>query len=362
MKSEKYSYTKLPGNTFVQLTGELTDNDINEIIDLGALGRIQASFIPNDNTLAILNEKYFAKFPDTGFRIYGLGCEQADVSCLRMLGNVEVLSLDSLNDVSGLDSLAELPRLRSLQLHAYLLRDLSFLDDIAATLVKLSLDTKSTALDLSRLLRFAGLRVLRLHRYKKNIESLDGLRLVESLTLRGITPDSLTFINDMKSLRRLKIELGAKKDLSDLYGNTNITALGLFKISHLDNIELLGRLPNLAAVELIQLPHVTTFPDLSGHENLKLIRLDDMKGMCDLSNLKNAPALESFSFSCAPRTFKPDNLHPLLRNLSVKRCSVLTGSTARNEAMSKTITSYGKIDDSNYMDVRSALFGGLSEF
>jgi len=356
-----YKFTRL-ANDYIDLKNDLTDKEIDEIVSIGAMDRIQANAVPSKDDLIALNKRYFSKYPKTGFRLYSLPSERQDMTNLQYLTNAEKISVDFVSDADNLEVLSLLPNLKKLWLHIYLLRDFGFLNGVTSSLSQLSLETKSTALDLSALLRFSQLKVLRLVRYKKNIDSLAGLSLLEGLTLRGITPESLDFVNELKNLRRLKIELGAKADLSDLYGNTSITALRLFRISNLGNADLIARLPNLEAVELSWLPHIGCFPDLSEHKKLRHIALDDMKTLTDLSALEHASSLESFSFSVCPRVFEPGSLLPVLRNPSVKQCSAYTSSAKRNKEMGDLIVRNGKRNENNSMIVRRLLSNNLTEF
>jgi hypothetical protein len=347
---------------YVDLQPPLTGKDLEEIAKIGKMDRIQARAVPGAEDMIALGERYYSLFPGTGFRLYSLNSEREDLSNLAYLPNARKISIETSGDVENIGVLSCLKELKSLRIHVYLLRDFGFLDGVSGGLEQLDLDTKNVSLDLSLLGRFPKLKTLRLHKYKKNLDALEMISSLESLALRGITPESLDFINKLRRLRLLKIELGGINDFSQLYGNSSISALQLFRISNLRDVEIIARLPNLEAVELSQLRHIRRLPDLSGNKKLKHILLDDMKSLTDFSPLEHAGGLETFSFSVCPRGLKPEDLLPVLRSASVKRCSFFTSSDKKNREIRRLIAEYGKYNDSNFITVRKILFDNFREF
>ena len=347
---------------FIDLNGKLNDTELNEIIKAGAFDRIQTNDIPSRETLTILNNHYFLKFPETGFRLYSYHKKNLDLSFLKYLSNIEKLSIDYTENTENISCLKYLKNLKSLRLNIHLLDDFSFITEISDKLEQFSLETKKTLFDTSLLNRFMHLKVLYLSGYKKNIDSLADFLSLESLTLKGITLESTAFLNNIKSLKSLKIHWGNTKNFSELYGNTSINALQLFRISNFTDTDLLANLPNLKAAELSCLRHIDCTPDLSEHKNLKHLLFDDMKSLIDLSALEYSENLESVSFSCCPPKFEPEYILPVLRNKSVKQCSFYTGSSKKNQSINKYIEKYKKLNKSNFMTVRNILYSDCKEF
>lgn len=352
-------YTSYDSNYYLSLRGRLDEKDLQEIIAIGEMDRIQADFMPHPEDLAMLNEHYYSRYPQTGLRLYALG-EKADLSVLACMTNIQKLSIQTNRSVDHIEVLSQLLSLKKLQIYVDLLNNFDFIDDVPISIEQFALSTKSKAFDLSRLTRFTNLKVLRLIRYKKNIDALAALSELVSLNIEGVTPESLAFINTLQNLKRLKIHYGNINDFSELYGNESITALKLFRITNLADAEIIAQLPNMEAVELSWLRHIDKLPDLSEHKKLKHVLMDDMKTLTDLSGLEHCASLESFHFSVCPSIFEQEHLLPVLRNPSVRQCSVYTSSTKKNEQFRKLIKESGKINDNNNKIIRKLLYS--SEF
>lgn len=347
---------------FIDLKEKLTDKELDEIIQMGVFDRIQTNDIPSRETLIALNDNYFSRFPETGFRLYSYSKKSLDLSFLKYLSNLEKLSIDYTENTDNISSLSYLKNLKSLRLNIYLLDNFSFITELSDKLEQFSLETKKNSFDISLLNRFKQLKILYLSGCKKNIESVENLPLLESLLLKGITLKSAAFLNNIKALKSLKIHWGNTENFSDLYGNTSINALQIFRITKFTDIKLLANLPNLIAAELSCLRHIDHIPDLSAHGNLKHILFDDMKSLNDLSQLEYVKNLESVSFSCCPSKFEPENILPVLRNKSIKQCSFYTRSAKKNKLISEYIKEYKKSDSSNFMTVRNFLYSNCKEF
>ncbi len=341
---------------YIDLKGEPDYSEIQEIVQIGAFDRIQTQHIPTRETLVALNDLYYSKFPATGFRLYGFHEKGIDDSFFEHLSNLEKLNIDTEIDARNLVALSCLKNLKSLRLSIYQLKNFSFVSEVSEMLEQFSLETKNTSFDISSLGRFQKLKVLNLSGYKKNIESLSELPSLESLLLRGITLEDVSFLNNISNLKSLKIHRGNTKDFSGLYGNTSITALQILRVTHFSDVELLAELPNLTAVELNQLKHIDHLPDLSNHNQLRHISLDELKSLTELSPLEHVRSLESVSFSCCPQEFEPDCILPVLRNPAIKQCSFYTGSDKKNKRISQSIEEAGKENRSNFMTVRNMLY------
>lgn len=347
---------------FVSISGSLSKTELNEIIKIGAMKRIQTTELLSSNTLILLNEQYYSKYPQTGFRIYGYTQSNLDLSFLKYLSNLEKLTIDCGQSIDNSFAFEYLTKLKSLMINCYLLEDFKFLEKLSDTLEQFAMETKKTSFDISALSKFKKLKVLNLSGYKKNIETLVNLTLLESLMLKGITLEDLTFLNGIKNLKSLKIHRGNTKDFSGLYGNNSITSLQIFRVTKFTDVDLIANLPHLISVELSQLAHIEHLPNLSKHKALKHISLNEMKSLTDLCQLEFVKNLESVSFSCCPSAFEPECIIPVLKNPSITECSFYTSSEKKNRQISNYIEATGKENKSNFMTVRNMLFTNRTEF
>ena len=346
---------------YISLDGTLDSAELNALSQIGACDRIQMDEIPTQETLIALNEQYYSQFPTTGFRFYGNHSDNVDFDFLRHLPNLEKLSVEYEQSEADLSVLKHLKNLKTLRLSIGPIKDFCFLAEISDKLERLALDTKKKSLDLSILSRFKQLKALELFGFKNNIASLSALTLLEDLLLSGITLTDVSFLNDIRNLKALKIHRGNTSDFSGLYGNTSIVALDLLRIANFADINLIAQLPNLVAVELRELQHIHRFPDLSNHDNLKHISVDGMKSLLNLSALEYAKNLESVSFVCCPPKFEPDCILPVLKNPTIKQCSFYTASEKKNKQIGKCIEESGKANKSNVVTVRDMLYSNRND-
>lgn len=340
---------------YISVDGELSTAELAEIVKLGELDLIQCTHLPSVKTLALLNDLYFAQFPNTAFRLYGCYFEDRDLTSLKIMSNVERLSIDGLTQASNLSELGALQKLKKLRIDVEDIAGFAWIDSLSSRLEQLSVHTKSKTLDISALCRFKQLKGLFLGGYKKNIEALFELKLLQKFTLSGITLDDFNFANNMPALRSLSILRGSTKNFSSLYGNQNIKALKLFRINHFTDMDLVCYMPCLEAVEICQLKNVTQFPDLSAHTALRHSAVTDAKALLDFSLLQNLNQLESFSVYCLPAAFEPEDILPLLKNQTVKQCSFYSGSEKKNQLVGEMIEQVGKTNQHNYSILREML-------
>lgn len=300
---------------------------------------------------------YYSKFPQTGFRIYGgISDESIDLTFLSSLTKIRKLSIGVYGTIIATETIDQLRELESLEISVGAVDSFDFIEGLPDTVKYFGCETKSKTLDLSLLSNISNLKTLRICGYKKNIESLAELPLLEDLLLKGITLDNIDFINRIQKLKLLKIQWGGINDYTALYGNAQIKGLQLFRINKLTDLTLLSQLPNLQVVELAWLRHIGCLPNLSKHKNLQHILLDDMKSLLDLSALEHIESLKTVSFSCCPSAFVPENIVPVIKNYAVEQCSFYTSSQKKNDDIARLILKSGKVNKSNFSDVRALLF------
>lgn len=347
---------------YINLIDEITETELYEIVGLGAFDRIQCNFIPSTTSLELLN-LYYSQFPQTGFRLFGGRLKESiDVSFLSSLPAVRKLAIDdSWGRITEAAAIGQLRELESIEITARAIDNFDFINELPNTTRKFVCETKAKNLDLSSLCRVPNLKTLGITGYKKNIEAIAELLLLEDLQLKGITLDSLDFINRMTKMSILKIEWGSITDYSALYGNPQIKALRLFRINNFTDTNLLTSLPSLQAVELSWLKHIESLPDLSKHKHLRHVSLDTMKSLTDLSGLECVESLGSVSFFSCPSAFEPENILPVLRNSSVQQCSFYTSSQKKNDRISELILKSGKRDKHNSQFITEMLYPELYE-
>lgn len=249
-----------------------------------------------------------------------------DLSILSNLSNVrrllvtdDVLGLKEKPKIINADSISTLKDLTWFSFDAVKEKDFSFLKHLNSGIktIALSIGNKSANFNIESLLQFGELENLSIQGWKNNIDRLRDFKTIKSLILRGITIDDYSFINYMNALAKLSIRYGASKDFSAFYGNTNIKTLEFWRVSNMDNVDILSHLPNLKLVYLMQLKNIKNFPDLSKAHFLKEIRVHDLSSLNDFTSLEAVPNLENFYGGCN-KTIPAESLIPVLKNPSLK--------------------------------------------
>ena len=338
----------------ITFRGDLTTGEIKQIVRSGGIDTLQTDTLPLDiHTLKRLNEEYFAKFPDTELRIYTY--EICDLSPLKVMDKVRKLSVETSSGISNIEAVYSLPALSSLCIEAPKIEDKDFLVKIPAYLETLDLDIAAKSFDLKDLTRFTELKILGLHKCKKNIEAILELKQLQSLKLHGITPDSYSFVNELLKIQNLAISGGNTEDLSELYGNQTITGLYLFHLPKMNNLDILANLPNLKVAEVGQLANVSKLPDLS-KSKLQHLCFENMKNLLDFKPLQFAPQLKSVAETVCPVALTADSVLPIMLNPEIEQCAFFTSSSKKNKEIEEMANKYNKKCETNAHIVRSIIF------
>ena len=319
-------------------------DDFCELAKQPRLRVLQCSAPVRDAVWSLINEHFCPVRPDVELRVYGHYSSECDLSFARLLPNVRHFAADCLMRSTGVEVLAELRSLESLSLGIFELIDFSVLERLSPGLTSLSLGaTRSKRPTLAPLSKFRSLRVLSLEGQSKDIEVLSELPELEDLTLRSITTPDLQYLGLLPKLWSLDIKLGGIRSFVGIEGKESIRYLELWQLRDLRSIDVVGTLPGLQNLFLQSLPHVESFPVLTGSIALRRIVVENLKGLRDLTALETAPVLEEFALLDG-RKQTPEQLLPALNNPRVRRISAFLGSDRKNREFSHLREEYGKAE------------------
>jgi hypothetical protein len=319
----------------VDFEGSLSRAEIDSLITNRKLKVLQTSEMVKPATWDLLNSSLFVKRKDVTLRIYDVFYSRKyDLSFLSRLPNLQHLSVDSFRDVTGLENIAALSKLKSLTIGVFNLTSFDFLQAVPeSTLENLSLrSTKSKKAGLDKLLRFKKLKALHLEGQQNGIELIAELRTLRDLKLRKISVKGVDFLRDLGRLESLCIELGGIHDLSAIAGMTGISHLELFQVRDLRSIDVISTLTGLQQFVLENLPHIAKLPDLSKLRALKRMYLNNLKGLRDIRSLTTAPSLEAVLHFSA-NGIDPTQYRQVLKKSSIKRISVGFGSLEKDKKL-----------------------------
>ena len=332
-------------NTFAEYI-PLGLDDVKKIADESKVDTIQLFQPISSEEATLLNDEVFSKRSDITLSFkYANDDGNCDLGILSKLSNVRRLMIT--DDISGMkekpkivnaENLSSLKNLDWLSFDAVKEKDFSFLKCLNPEIrtIALEIGNKSANFDIESLLQFNKLQNLSIRGWKKGIEKLRDFNTVKSLILRGITIDDYSFINRMNALTELSIRWGKSTDLSALYGNANIETLEFWRVSNMDNVDILAHLPNLKVVYLKQLKNIKSFPDLSKLSLLKEIRVEELSSLDDFTSFEAVPNLEKF-YGGSNKTILAESLIPVLKNPSLKGFYFNCGNVKEQQKLNEYI-------------------------
>ena len=313
-------------NTFEEYK-PLRNDDAKKIADESKVDLIQLFQPISTEEAALLNDEVFSKRSDITLSFKCANDDgNCDLSILSNLSNVrrlkitdDILGMKEKPKIVNAESISAPKDLAWLRFDALKEKDFSFLKCLNPEIrtIALAIGNKSANFDIESLLQFGELENLAIQGWKKGIDKLRDFNAVKSLILRGITIDDYSFINHMNAITGLSIRWGKNTDLSALYGNEKIETLEFWRVSNMDNVDIIAHLPNLKVVCLKQLKNIKSFPSLSKLSFLKEIRVEELSSLADFTSLEAVPNLENF-YGGSNKTIPAESLIPVLKNPSLK--------------------------------------------
>jgi hypothetical protein len=205
-------------------------------------------------------------------RFYGFYFAAFDCRALQRLPAVSSLLIDCLEDASHIEELTKLTRLRRLSLG---IDRLGANDILAASnldgLLELSIGpTQASKLDLSHVGRMKSLVALGVAGQETSIESIAHCARLRELSLTSIGRRvDLGFVNQLGTLRLLRILLGGRDDIDEI------------RHRHLTSLELV----RIRGLRQLRPEHFPSLKELSVEDQLKLLGLR-FKAGCGLTKLR----------------------------------------------------------------------------
>jgi hypothetical protein len=326
----------------VSFVRSLTRAEVDSLVANPELRVLQTAEPAEPATWDLLNERLLRDRPEVELRVYGFYTEGCDLSFLPRLRNVRHFSADCLMHATGVEQIAAFPELESLRLGIYDLEGFDFLAALpAGKLTKLSLGpTKSRKPSLAVIQNFYQLRVLYIEGQQKDIEVIGHLKHLEDLTLRSVTVPSLGFVRSLNRLWSFDMKLGGTTNLSPLESMNGVKYLELWQVTKLADLSVISTMFGLQFLFLQSLRNVRRLPDVSALGCLRRVYLENMKGLEDVDELCNAPALEDFIHVSA-QGMEPRQYESLLKLRTLRRALVGFGSDRKNRAFREMIRRAG---------------------
>jgi hypothetical protein len=163
---------------------------------------------------------------------------------------------------------------------------------------------------------FSNLNYLSVVRQPKGLESIKRLSKLTELALTGYSVEKLTFLNELKNLRRLHIGFGTSKSIDTINKLENLEELDILWVKQLSDINSISKLTGLVKLKIEDEKQIRSLPDLSQLKLLKNIRLMNISTLEDISSVTDSFVDE---FIITGPNKNADILKPIVKSNSVKK-------------------------------------------
>jgi len=301
------------GNGCIYVKNDLHKSDIQNILKESSLSKVLLSSQTSSRTFEVLNEHLFSSRPDVWFQPTAL----TDFKFLKLMTNIESLHIDNfqIKSFEGIDNLINLKRL-------------------------ILYDTKSKSISLKPISNLTELTYLYISGHKKDIESISGLNKINDLTLRSITVENLNILRNFEQLEKLHVLLGGTKNYEAIIDLPKLRHFELWHVQKLADIEFISNLKRLEYLQISSLRNIVSLPKFTHNLHLVKLVLENLKGLDDISTLRNLKNLEEFWFIGA-NNLTPEQFKVVQQCPKLKMASVGFGSEKKNNELQEFFETIG---------------------
>ena len=325
-----------------QIFHGVTNHELEEVAQDSNCKFLQFAEPLSDTEIKLLETVVFSKRSDITLRVFGFYGHSCDLTFLQQIPSAKNISLDCLQNATGVEVLTKFSTLSKLIVGIYNLDNFNFLKDVSSNITELSItktSSKKPSIDVIK--RFSGLRYLYLEGQDKGIEVIQELKSLEKIVLRSVTTNDLNYLEGLEKLWSVDIKLGGIKRLDALSKLQNLKYLELWQIRGLSNLSFISGIHSLQNLFIQSLKQIASIPPLNNLKNLRRICLENLKGLTDLTALEYCDSLQDFIYVLAENQ-QPEDLLPILRNPNVKNVFCRFGSNKKNEHFDRLANDYNK--------------------
>jgi len=134
----------------------------------------------------------------------------------------------------------------------------------------------------------SNLNYLSVVKQPKGLNSITRLHKLTELALTGYPIDKLSFLNELKNLKRLYIGFGTSKNLDTISQLKNLEELDILWVKELANINAISKLTSLIKLKIEDEKQIKSLPDISKLKQIKNIRLMNISTLEDITSLTNS--------------------------------------------------------------------------
>lgn len=320
----------------------ITENDLIKIVQNPRTKSIQFSEPLSINEIDLLEKVIYSKRPEISLRIFGHYGSTCDLNVIERIPSLRSFSADCLIDAQGIELVTQLANLEHLGVGILNLDNFDFLDRISPNLTELYIhQTRSKKPKIDSISRFSQLEYLFLDGQQNGIEALSSLKRLQKVVLRSISTKDIDYLKYLENLWSVDVKLGGIRNFDALTTLPNLKYLELWQVRDLDDLSFISKLPILQNLFLQSLKQVKALPDFTHNQSLRRIFMENLKGLQDLSSLRNASALGEFIYISAQNQL-PENMLPALENPNLKKILCMFGSNKKNHHFKELVKQYNK--------------------
>lgn len=329
----------------IEIFDDLSFNEANEIKDNQNVKYIQISKEIPQQALKLVNDIILTERSDIQFRVYGFYGIECNLKFLENLTNIVNLSIGEINSISvnNIDALSCITNLKSLRICFDELKDISFLANLSPNIINLMLGTgiQNSHLDFSIIERFQFLETLFIYKINNGYSILKKMNRLKKLTINSSNIREFTFLKET-NINTLSLGMMRNCDCSTLNGNEKINQLELYSLNGLDDLSILSELPKLEGGFIAQNNRIERIPELRKCKDIKILILDRIKKLSDISELAFVPNVERIEIYQA-KLVDLLSIEEILKNPSLKSFRCTTGSMKKDRQIKELIEEYGKL-------------------
>jgi hypothetical protein len=274
-------------------------------------------------------------------RFYGHYSGSFDASYLKLLQNVQWLSIDCLDSMVGVENLFELSELRTLSLGVFKLNDPEILSRIPSQKLRTLwlCETQRSVLDLSHLVRFQNLTRLHLAGHRRGFETLRELSKLSDLSLRSLSKSQpLGVLSGIPSLRKLELTLGGRAKI-DEFRHGELEELAIVRVLGFESLGDLSRFPKLKVLRIEDQIRLKSLDLSTASSHLERLLLLNCKGLERIGQVGHLSGLKELRISGTKIEF--DTLLATKMPPTLRTFGFYTASLKANDAYRAKLNALG---------------------
>jgi hypothetical protein len=331
----------------VNFDGSLTESMAVEILQSPTLNTIQTTEIVDKEVWKVINDIVLVAKPEVKVRLYG-NEDSYDLSFLKELSNCTCLSIGHVRNVSNIESIKSLIKLKKLILDIYQIQSFCFLAEIGCQLTSLIIGRpKSKKPNLQFLEQCTNLEYLNISGVSKNIDKASELQHLRELSISGMKLEDFSFLYHLPNLTTLNLGLITSNKLEDL-SCLKLKSLAVSEIRNLADLSFIGGFTNLQKLTLSDLNKVIAMPKLKSKESLRRIFIDNMKTLENIRALYDCINLEQIIFRVDSTKLQPEDFYPFSQLNSLSDFTIGLGSYRKNDLVDNYFASKNKYPNDAY--------------